>query len=142
VSDDVGYPASTPEYLAETTCLVRTEGRDIVTYIKEAARAKLIPRPTDASVGMTVDRTGLRSAEQRVAVGRVVTEPSTHSMTTPALKDHSVFSGCAVPAYFNHNVRRSTSIRYQIRLPAVTSYCHCSISLPLRTPEASVPSSR
>lgn len=33
VSDDVGYPASTPEDLAETARLVRAEGRDIVTLI-------------------------------------------------------------------------------------------------------------
>ncbi len=33
VSDDVGYPAATPEDLEETARLVRAEGREIVTAI-------------------------------------------------------------------------------------------------------------
>ena len=55
---------------------------------------------------------------------------------------HSVCFGWAGPACFSHNVRRSTSTRYQIRPPAVTSYCHCSISSPLCIPVASLPFSR
>ena len=44
---------------------------------------------------------------------------------------HSVGLGCLVLAYLSHSVRSSVSTKYQIRPPAVTSYCHCSISTPL-----------
>ena len=44
---------------------------------------------------------------------------------------HSVAFGCPTLASVIHTVRRSSSMQYQIRPPAVTSYCHCSMSLPL-----------
>lgn len=45
---------------------------------------------------------------------------------------YSVAFGCAGPAATTQTIRRSPSGQYQIRPPAVTSYCHCSsVRLPI-----------
>jgi hypothetical protein len=54
--------------------------------------------------------------------------------------DHySVAFGCPTLASVIQTVARSSSMQYQIRPPAVTSYCHCSISTPFIDREPSEP---
>jgi hypothetical protein len=48
----------------------------------------------------------------------------------PRLAGHSVRVGCAGLAATSHTIRRPGSGRYQIRPPAVTSYCHWSSTWP------------
>src|SRR5680860_388562 len=55
------------------------------------------------------------------------------------LKLYSVALGCPTLASVIHTVARSSSMQYQMRPPAVTSYCHCSISTPFTILEPSEP---
>ncbi|MBM4600605.1 mycofactocin-coupled SDR family oxidoreductase [Rhodococcus hoagii] len=50
VSDDVGYPAATPEDLEETARLVRAEGREIVTAIGDVRDQSDLQAAVDAGV--------------------------------------------------------------------------------------------
>lgn len=50
VSDDVGYPPSTPEDLAETARLVRAEGRDILTVVGDVRELAALQAAVDAGV--------------------------------------------------------------------------------------------
>ncbi len=67
----------------------------------------------------------------RPSTSSVLKSAAIPSSSTASPCRHSVAFGCPTLASVIHTVRRSSSMQYQIRPPAVTSYCHCSISLPL-----------
>ncbi|MDG3011921.1 mycofactocin-coupled SDR family oxidoreductase [Rhodococcus sp. D2-41] len=50
ISEDVGYPAATPEDLEETARLVRAEGREIVTAIGDVRDQRALQDAVDAGV--------------------------------------------------------------------------------------------
>ncbi len=96
-------------------------------------------RTTRAESIPTIRVDGEKYAFRRVLAYETHTRTGKHSHPGSG---YSVVFGCPVPAYAIQQVRRSSSMRYQILPPPVTSYCHRSKAVPFHVADPSAPFSR